>query len=244
MRPETMTGGDILDNDRLHEILLVWMDCRERGEPVEVGSLMLPDERPELVAEIRRWVACVEEFEARFGLAEGMAETAETGLGHPKLWASCTTRFGDLREHASGGLGVVFEAHDEEIGRSVALKFIKRIRPGQEDVRRFLAEARLTGCLEHPGIVPIYGIGQGEDGQPCYAMRLIRGESLDWAIRGFHEPNAKGLAPASRAEVWRRPAGADHGWNNKHSGPGDRPSCFPRTDWPSSLSLRGRRIRA
>ena len=63
MRPETMTGGDIFDNDRLHEILLVWMDCRERGEPVEVGSLMLPDERPELVAEIRRWVACVEEFE-------------------------------------------------------------------------------------------------------------------------------------------------------------------------------------
>ena len=85
----------------------------------------------------------------------------------------------------------------------MALKFIKRVRPSQEDVRRFLVEAKVTGGLEHPGIVPIYGIGQGEGGQPCYAMRLIQGESLDWAIRGFHEPNVKGLSQASRAEAWR-----------------------------------------
>jgi serine/threonine protein kinase len=51
---------------------------------------------------------------------------------------------------------------------------------------RFLLEARITGNLEHPGIVGVYAIGRDVDGRPFYAMRLIRGETLRDAIRRFH----------------------------------------------------------
>ena len=43
---------------------------------------------------------------------------------------------------------------------------------------RFVMEAEITGGLEHPGIVPVYGLGQYADGRPFYAMRFIRGDSL------------------------------------------------------------------
>jgi serine/threonine protein kinase len=54
---------------------------------------------------------------------------------------------------------------------------------------RFLLEAEITGGLEHPGIVPVYGLGAAADGRPYYAMRFIRGESLKEAIDRFHGPD-------------------------------------------------------
>jgi len=52
---------------------------------------------------------------------------------------------------------------------------------------RFEFEAEVTGGLEHPGIVPVYGLGHTPDGRPFYAMRFIKGNSLKDAIRRFHE---------------------------------------------------------
>ena len=51
---------------------------------------------------------------------------------------------------------------------------------------RFLLEAEVTGRLEHPGIVPVYGLGTSSDGRPYYAMRFVRGESLKEAISHLH----------------------------------------------------------
>src|SRR5262249_61027054 len=86
-------------------------------------------------------------------------------------------RFRILRPHARGGLGEVFVAHDGELNRQVALKEIHgRFADDPEKRERFLQEAELTGRLEHPGIVPVYGLGRYADGRPYYAMRLIPGE--------------------------------------------------------------------
>ena len=52
--------------------------------------------------------------------------------------------------------------------------------------QRFLLEAEVTGGLEHPGIVPVYGLGTYADGRPYYAMRFIRGDTLKEAIEQFH----------------------------------------------------------
>ena len=69
-------------------------------------------------------------------------------------------RFQVLRPHASGGLGDVFVARDEELKREVALKEIQRRHADNPESRsRFLLEAEVTGGLEHPGIVPVYGLG-------------------------------------------------------------------------------------
>ena len=98
-----------------------------------------------------------------------------------------THRFQIIRPHAKGGLGEVYVARDEELNREVALKEIQgRHADDPESRARFLLEAEITGGLEHPGIVPVYGLGQYADGRPFYAMRFIRGNSLREAVARFH----------------------------------------------------------
>ena len=105
--------------------------------------------------------------------------------------SSSNPRYKKLKEHARGGLGAVYVAEDTELPREVALK---EMLPHQEATpfmrNRFLREAEITGGLEHPGIVPVYGMGVSADGRPFYAMRFIRGKDFYSAIHEFHEiPN-------------------------------------------------------
>ncbi|NQV26423.1 MAG: serine/threonine protein kinase, partial [Rhodopirellula sp.] len=96
-------------------------------------------------------------------------------------------RFRILRPHAEGGLGRVHVALDQELNREVAFKEIKFEYARRKDAQaRFVVEAEVTGGLEHPGIVPVYGLGHFPDGRPFYAMRFIRGQSLHDAVREFH----------------------------------------------------------
>ncbi len=97
-------------------------------------------------------------------------------------------RFHVLRPHAQGGIGKVSVAFDVELQREVALKQIKPERADDADSRaRFLLEAEVTSRLEHPGIVPVYAMGADDQGRPFYAMRFVRGTSLDDAIRRYHD---------------------------------------------------------
>jgi hypothetical protein len=81
--------------------------------------------------------------------------------------SSAGKRFRILRPHARGGLGQVYVAHDEELHREVALKEIQERHAADPQNRsRFLLEAEITGALEHPSIVPVYGLGTYEDGRP------------------------------------------------------------------------------
>ncbi|HOW52817.1 MAG TPA: protein kinase [bacterium] len=105
------------------------------------------------------------------------------------------TRYTVKGEKGRGGIGRVLIALDERIGREIALKELippgekkpDMITPDEGPTRtaalRFLREARVTGQLEHPGIVPVYEIGAAGDGTPYYTMRLVRGETLSSAIR-------------------------------------------------------------
>jgi eukaryotic-like serine/threonine-protein kinase len=99
-------------------------------------------------------------------------------------------RFHIIRFHAKGGLGEVHIARDEELHRDVALKRIQDPFVNDQVSRsRFVLEAEVTGGLEHPGIVPVYGLGCDESGRPFYAMRFIKGDSLKDAIAAFHNPD-------------------------------------------------------
>src|SRR5262245_47428462 len=83
-------------------------------------------------------------------------------------------RFRVLRPHARGGLGAVFVALDAELHREVALKQIQdRYADDPVSRARFLLEAEITGRLEHPGVVPVYGLGSDAQGRPFYAMRFV-----------------------------------------------------------------------
>jgi WD40 repeat protein/serine/threonine protein kinase len=103
-----------------------------------------------------------------------------------------TVRFRKVRPLAAGALGQVYEARDRELRRKVALKEIKDRYADNPDARsRFLLEGEITGRLEHPGVVPVYGMGTYANGRPFYAMRFIKGESLAEAIKGLHAPSYK-----------------------------------------------------
>jgi len=131
----------------------------------------------------------------------GMA--GSSGADHPGsvgASSSAGSRFRIVRFHKEGGLGQVWVAADEELHRDVALKDIKARHADVEEFRsRFVTEAEITGGLEHPGVVPVYGLGQYEDGRPFYVMRFIRGDSLGDALERFHAPQATRADPTERA---------------------------------------------
>ena len=114
-------------------------------------------------------------------------------------------RFRLLRFHDRGGLGEVWVALDRELNREVALKRLQERHADSPQSRtRFVHEAEVTGRLEHRGIVPVYSLGQFENGRPFYAMRFVSGTSLKDAIAEFHEGRASDPAGGDRSLELRR----------------------------------------
>jgi WD40 repeat protein/serine/threonine protein kinase len=103
-------------------------------------------------------------------------------------------RYELFRLHASGGIGRVWLARDADLDRDVALKELLPERAGDPGMTaRFLREARITGRLQHPGIVPVYEMALGRDGEPpFYTMRLIHGQTLTEAVRAYHARRTAG----------------------------------------------------
>jgi serine/threonine-protein kinase len=107
-------------------------------------------------------------------------------------------RYSLLRVHATGGIGRVWLARDDHIGRDVALKELRPEHAGQPaHWMRFLREAQITGQLEHPGIVPVYELARRPGNQqPFYTMRFVQGRTLSAAARQYREQRALGAAGA------------------------------------------------
>jgi serine/threonine-protein kinase len=100
--------------------------------------------------------------------------------------AGTEARYGFTRIHATGGIGRIWLARDHQLDRDVAVKELLPENAGQvKTVARFLREARLTGQLEHPSIVPVYELASRTD-TPFYAMRFVRGRTLSAAVRSYH----------------------------------------------------------
>jgi eukaryotic-like serine/threonine-protein kinase len=89
------------------------------------------------------------------------------------------TRYALVRSVARGGMGVVYEALDEKLGRRVALKVLDAPEQDGELERRLIREAQVLARLEHPGIVPVHDVGTLPDGRVFYAMKFVQGQRLD-----------------------------------------------------------------
>ncbi len=143
-------------------------------------------------------------------LEETLREAARESAGSRLATTSVIGDYEIVREIGRGGMGVVYEAVQRSLNRSVALKvlpaLLHSLRP--ESGERFKAEAAAAARLQHPNIVPIYDYGQQED---ChyYAMELIRGQSLGEFVKEHAEASDDaGPHPANQgSDYYRRVAG-------------------------------------
>jgi serine/threonine-protein kinase len=171
---EHLVGRGDLDGDQRAGVeAMVALHLKKHGGDAEKSLAAIPAARA-----IRAELTMV-------GQGDDSDRTCSFSVGAP---TSDGQRFRILRPHAKGGLGAVFVALDAELQREVALKQILDSHADDPFSRqRFLLEAEITGGLEHPGVVPVYGLGAYPDGRPYYAMRFIRGDSLKEAIDRFHQ---------------------------------------------------------
>jgi eukaryotic-like serine/threonine-protein kinase len=153
-------------------------------EQIRRGESVTPEEyalkHPELADEILAL------FPALMGMKELGDETSDRTssiAGNAGTVVGATAgRLGEfrlLREAGRGGMGVVYEAEQESLGRRVALKVLPPgVLTDVNQVRRFEREARSAAGLHHTNIVPIFGVGQHE-GTHYYVMQFIQGQGLD-----------------------------------------------------------------
>jgi Flp pilus assembly protein TadD len=107
-------------------------------------------------------------------------------VGHPRY------RVLDLL--GRGGMGEVYRAHEPSIGRDLAVKVLHaRYRTDPNAARRFEAEARVTGRLQHPGVPPVFQVGTLADGSPFLAMKLIQGRTLAAVLAAPDRPDPAAL---------------------------------------------------
>ena len=108
---------------------------------------------------------------------------------------------------ARGGMGAVYEAVHETIGRRAAVKFLNApLARHAATSTRFFNEARAVSLVEHPGLVQIYDSGQLPDGTAYIIMELIRGETVADRLKreGACRPRRPCDSPGSSPKLWPR----------------------------------------
>jgi len=109
-------------------------------------------------------------------------------------------RFGEVL--GEGGMGEVLLAHDEHIGRDVAVKRIRSTEPSPEELSRFLREARVQGRLEHPAVVPVHDLTADRDGRPFFVMKRLTGTTMQELLAGLRA-GSEADAAATRRRLLR-----------------------------------------
>jgi serine/threonine-protein kinase len=116
-------------------------------------------------------------------------------------------RFDELTELGRGGLGVVLQARDRDIGRLVAIKQLRDDRRSRGAVLRFAEEVRTVGALDHPNIVPVHDVGVDAAGSPYFVMKHVRGRTLADIIEALRTGDPEEHAHftfSRRIEIFRK----------------------------------------
>lgn len=157
-----------------------YIDRLRRGEEVSLDEYC--ERYPLLAAQIKQLFPMIAGMENLRRKQDQARRSAPSLLTTPRL-----ERLGDfriVREIGRGGMGIVYEAEQESLGRSVALKVLPRqLMLDDNSRRRFEREARLAASLHHTNIVQVFGVGTDQD-VDYYVMQLIDGVGLDRIVLG------------------------------------------------------------
>ena len=125
------------------------------------------------------------------GRVQSMLTEISVGDTAPEISSVTTTaRFREMKQFNKGGLGNLYKAFDESLNRETAVKIANdRAASNPDLLTQFNVEAEITGRLDHPGVVPVYGMGEDWNGRPFYVMQLVKGQELAQSIREYHEFN-------------------------------------------------------
>lgn len=190
--------GWLNDEDRAHVDYLLERRIKKEGRNARQTLGAIP-------VEIKAALAGINDrsiHESLQGAEEGSSEyDSNVPALAPRLREKITLR----GLHSTGGIGQVWIAYDEVLGREVALKELKADRARSPRNReRFFREAQLTGQLEHPGIVPVYTFVPSDVRDRCYyTMRFVKGRTLTQAVRGYHEQRTAAGGSGVTAELVR-----------------------------------------
>ncbi|MEC7603031.1 MAG: serine/threonine-protein kinase [Planctomycetota bacterium] len=204
---EKFTEPEVEDHDTEHQravadVLSSLTERLQGGESIELSDVVerFPNYKDELT-ELWPLVMLTEMAGENASPVDETAAAKENELTEKQL----PTTFGDfelVEEIGRGGMGVVYRARQQSLGREVALKLILLDHLASEtDRARFYAEARAAAKLEHPHIVPVYDLGDVQ-GRPYISMKLIEGSTLSSQLQNGHmdgKSAAKLLIPLCQA---------------------------------------------
>jgi len=180
-----------VDRDPVEFLAAEFVDRLRDGERPTIEEYAAA--HPEWAKQIRDLFPTIAAME-NLKLEKEVSSGGRASLGPTKI-----ERLGDLRiirEIGRGGMGIVYEAEQESLGRRVAVKVLpKQSLLDEKHLRRFRREAKTAAKLHHTNIVPILGVGE-QDGFHYYVMQIIRGAGLDEII-----PQLNQLATATGIEA-------------------------------------------
>jgi hypothetical protein len=177
----SLTGPRTTERDPVELLAEEFVERQRRGERPSLTEYS--SKYPDLAEAIR-------DLFPALAIIEQLKSTGDDSVGgirdesgrRPGLLSDAIGRLGDyrlLREVGRGGMGLVYEAVQESLGRHVALKILPRsARLSPTEIERFQLEARSAARLHHGNIVPVYGVGEHQ-GMHYYAMQFIQGHGLD-----------------------------------------------------------------
>ncbi len=194
-----------LESDPLDQLAEAFLERLRRGERPALTEYT--EKYPELAERIRKLFPALMVLED-FGSVDGQSPGSE--VARAALKGQIPGRLGEyriLREVGRGGMGIVYEAVQESLGRHVALKVLPfHGLLGPTRIERFRREAKAAARLHHTNIVPVFGVGE-QDGIHYYAMQFILGQGLDDVLQEVRRlrgsaptPNRPNYLAASVAE--------------------------------------------
>jgi len=170
---------NIQHDERLALLLADLTDQVHAGEVVDIRAVC--NEHPDLAEELRELWGAIMIADAAGSSDLHATLSSGSSRDTPAVSFELPCRFGDyelLEELGRGGMGIVYRARQISLNRELAVKMILLGQlASPADRERFQAEAESAARLDHPGIVPVYEVGE-IDGQPYFSMKYVRGETL------------------------------------------------------------------